>query len=82
LEPDDLRAQARALIQGPSVPSEPVSRDALGAAARLGFELGRNLDWQRHDPLDILLSPYGRRVEGTSSYVAQRRSTLPARAYR
>jgi hypothetical protein len=48
-----------------------VSRQHLVAALRRDFSLGERVDWRSHDPYDLLLSPFARRIPQISPLAAR-----------
>ena len=48
-----------------------VSREQLVAAAQRDFSVGARVEWRSHDPYDLLLSPFVRRVPQVSPLAAR-----------
>lgn len=56
---------------GPLAVDSVVSREQLIAAVRQDFALGARVGWRSHDPYDLLLSPFVRRVPQVSPLAAR-----------
>jgi len=56
---------------GPLAVDSVVSREQLIAAVRQDFALGPRVAWRSHDPYDLLLSPFVRRVPQVSPFAAR-----------
>jgi hypothetical protein len=48
-----------------------VSRERLAAALQRDFSLGESLEWRSHDPWDLLLSPFARRLPAIFPFAAR-----------
>jgi hypothetical protein len=55
----------------PGVTAFVVSRERLVAAALRDFSLGATAGWRSHDPYDVLLSPFARRIPSISPFAAR-----------